>query len=79
MTSCADDKSVIGCGNDLAMLITDMVKSFEAITIWLKKLGLKVNESKQSYAYSIITLNHKSQLEVNGVQVTSKPSFNVLE
>ena len=45
-TTHADDYFIIRINNNLAALITDMEKSLEATTKWLKKSGLKVNESK---------------------------------
>ena len=63
-------------GNDLAMLITDMEKSLEAITKRLKKSGMKVNEGKTELC--LFQRNPKPQISVvvNGVQLTSKPSIN---
>ena len=50
----------------------------EAITKWIKKSGLKVNESKTELC--LFHGNSKPQImvEVNGEQITSKPSINVL-
>ena len=63
-------------GNYLAMLITDMEKSLEANTKWLKKSGMKVNEGKTEPC--LFQRNPKPQISVvvNGVQLTSKPSIN---
>ena len=46
MTNYADDNLIVRWNKCLVELITDMEKSLEAITKWLKKSGLKVNESK---------------------------------
>ena len=45
MTNYADDNFLVYWNKDLTKFIND-IKSFEAITKWLKKSGLKVNESK---------------------------------
>ena len=44
MSNYADDNFIIRINKDLNSLINDMEKSLEAITKWLKKSGLKVNE-----------------------------------
>ena len=64
---------------DLAVLITDMEKSLEAINKWLNKSGMKMNESKSELC--LFHRNPKPQISVvvNGVQMTSKPDINVLE
>ena len=78
MTNYADDNYVIRCNKCIAALINDMQKSLEAITKWLKKSGLKVNESKTE-----MCLFHRNdvapiQITVNNSIIKSKPSMNVL-
>ena len=55
-----------------------MEKSLEAITKWLKKSGLKVNESKTEaclfHRSAEITIN----LNINGSIIRSKKNMNVL-
>ena len=78
MTNYADDNYVIRCNKCIAALINDMQKSLEAITKWLKKSGLKVNESKTE-----MCLFHRNdaapiQITVNNAIIKSKPFMNVL-
>ena len=78
MTNYADDNLIVRWNKCLVELITDMEKSLEAITKWLKKSGLKVNESKTE-----ICLFHRLQqnsvaLTVNGFPIQSKQNMNVL-
>ena len=77
-TTHADDYFIIRINNNLAALITDMEKSLEATTKWLKKSGLKVNESKTE-----VCLFHRSTQELINVKVCndtirSKLNMNVL-
>ena len=78
ITNYADDNYVIRCDKCVVGLINDMEKSLEAITKWLKKSGLKVNESKTE-----ICLFHRNdstpiQININNTIINSKPHINVL-
>ena len=61
MTNYVNDNYVIRCDKYVVGLINDMEKSLEAITKWLKKSGLKVNESKPKYVCSIEMIQPQSK------------------
>ncbi len=74
----ADDTYIPRWNSNLPMLMDDMKKSLEAITKWLKKSGLKVNQEKTE-----LCLFYKNDLapvsiSVSGIDITSKSTINVL-
>ena len=78
MTNYADDNYVIRWNKCLEALITDMEKSLEAITKWLKDSGLIVNTNKTE-----ICLFYRKDIApilimLNGTYITSKPHMKVL-
>ena len=78
MTNYADDNLIVRWNNSLVELITDMEKSLEAITKWLKKSGLKVNESKTEICLFHRLPQNCVTLTVNGFPIQSKQNMNVL-
>ena len=60
------------------MLIVDMEKSLEAITKWLTKSGLKVNDEKTELCLLHRKNQPKTRLAVNAIELQSKGSINVL-
>lgn len=78
MTNHAEDNFLVRWNKCLTKLINDMVKSLEAVVKWLKKSGLKVNESKAE-----VCLFHRStqlniNTQINGTIIQSIASMNVL-
>ena len=78
LTNYADDNFIIRWGKVLSELIVNMEKSLEAITKWLKKSGLKVNDNKTE-----LCLFHKNEqlsvkIKVNGSEIKSLSEMSVL-
>jgi hypothetical protein len=59
LTAFADDKYVQKLNASLSKLIDDMQKSLEAITKWLKKCGLIVNQGKTEACLFVLLLSQK--------------------
>ena len=59
-------------------LVNDIKKVLEAITKWLKKSGLKVNESKTEICLFHRLPQNCVTLTVNGFPIQSKQNMNVL-
>ena len=78
MTNYADDNFIIKSHVSLEQLIIDMKKSLEAITKWLKKSGLKVNDEKTEICLFHRQFQGSVTVEVNGINIKSKPNMNVL-
>ena len=78
MTCFADDINIIRCNKILVNLIIDMQKSLEAITKWLRKSGLKVNDSKTEVCLFYRKDHLPIDIMFNNVTVKSKKSINVL-
>ena len=78
MTNYADDNFIIKSNKVLSRLIIDMEKSLEAITKWLKKSGLKVNEDKTEICLFHRHIQVNCDVNVNGIILHSKTSMNVL-
>ena len=78
MSNYADDNFIIRVNSNLSVLINDMEKSLEAITKWLKKSGLKVNENKTEVCLFHRTLNINITIRVNNSYIKSKKNMNVL-
>ena len=78
MSNYADDNFIIRFNKTISVLINDMEKSLEAITKWLKKSGLKVNENKTEACLFHRTSNIKVTIMVNNSKITSKNNMNVL-
>jgi dsDNA-binding SOS-regulon protein len=77
MTNYADDNYVIRWNKCLTALIADMEKSLEAITKWLKKSGLKVNEEKTELCLFHRMDKDTVQMRISNTIITSKPNINV--
>ena len=78
LTNYADDNFIIRWGKVMSELIVNMEKSLEAITKWLKKSGLKVNDNKTE-----LCLFHKNEqlsvkIKVNGSEIKSLSEMGVL-
>ena len=78
MTLFADDNYIILWNRQLSALITDMKKTIESITKWLRQSGLKVNELKTE-----LCLFHRKdqppvQITVNESIIISKDQIKVL-
>ena len=78
MSNYADDNFIVRWESDLTKLIKDMEKSLEAITKWLKKSGLKVNETKTEVCLFHRSIEAKIHLSVNGSIIESSKSMSVL-
>lgn len=78
MTCFADDANIIRCNRVLENLIIDMQKSLEAITKWLKKSGLKVNENKTELCLFYRKDHLPINIVFNNVTVKSQKTINVL-
>ena len=74
----ADDTYIPKCNSEIRILVDDMEKSLEAITKWLKKSGLKVNQDKTEVCLFYKTDVVPVTLSVEGVQIISKSTINVL-
>ncbi len=74
----ADDSYVTKSNESITELITDMEKTLEAITQWLKQSGVKVNQNKTEaclfYKNDIATIH----LQVGNMREQSKKSINML-
>ena len=78
LTNYVDDNFIIRWGRVMSELIVNMEKSLEAITKWLKKSGLKVNDNKTE-----LCLFHKNEqlsvkIKVNGSEIKSLSEMGVL-
>ena len=78
MTNYADDNFIIKTNKNLTQLIVDLRKSLEAITKWLKKSGLKVNDSKTEVCLFHRTHQVPVSFSLNGVTLHCKNNMNVL-
>ena len=78
MTNYADDHLIVHWNKCLVELISNMEISLEAITKWLKKLGLKVNESKTEICLFHRLPHNSITLTVNSFPLISKQNMNVL-
>ena len=78
LTNFADDNFVIECAIKIVSLIENMQKKLEAITKWLKKSGLRVNENKTEMCLFYRTDCHPISITLNGSVITSKETINVL-
>ena len=78
MTNYADDNLIVRWNKCLVELISNMHKSLEAITKWLKKSGLKVNENKTEICLFHRLPQNCITLTVNGFPLQSKQNMNVL-
>ena len=78
MSNYADDNFIIRWESNLTKLIENMEKSLEAITKWLKKSGLKVNEAKTEVCLFHRSIEAQINLSINGSIIKSSNSMNVL-
>ena len=78
LTNYADDNFIIRWEKVLSKLITSMEKSLEAITKWLKKSGLKVNESKTELCLFHRSSQTKVILKISNNEIKSLDNMNVL-
>ena len=78
MTKFADDNFVIKYNKSMSQLIDDMKKTLEMIIKWLKDSGLKVNDDKTELCMFNRADAPSIQISINGSQITSKLTINVL-
>ena len=78
MTNYANDNFVIKSNKKKATLVKDMKKSLEAITTWLKKSGLKVNDDKDKLCLFHCHYQGNVSVSVNGVTIQCKNNLNIL-
>ena len=76
--SFADDSFNVESNKDKSTLIKDMEKSLEAITKWLKKSGMKVNQEKTELCLFYKNDTAGISLRLHNVLVKSKKEINVL-
>ena len=74
----ADDTYIPRWSADVMILMEDMKKSLEAITKWLKKSGLKVNQEKTELCLFYKNDIAPVTINVAGIEITSKTTINVL-
>ena len=78
LTNFADDNFALVWSDSVPELIIEMQTKLEMVVEWLRKSGLKVNESKTElclfhrFDQPLVTIN------LNGMQITSKKAMNVL-
>jgi hypothetical protein len=78
MTLFADDNYVLCRNTHLPALIHDLVTTMERIIKWLKNSGLKVNDAKTEVCLFSRTDVRPIKLTINGIELTTKKSMNVL-
>ncbi len=78
LSSFADDIYIPRCGGDVVILTNDMEKEIEAITKWLKKSGLKVNDEKTDICLFSKNNHAPLSLKLNNVNIVTKQQINVL-
>ena len=78
MSSFADDNFTIKWNINKNELIKDMENELEVLTKWLKDSGLKVNEDKTEIVLFYRKDSRPITLKLNGTQLVSKNSMNVL-
>ena len=76
--SFADDSYLLKSNKVLPQLIKDMEKSLEAMTKWLKKSGLKVNEAKTEVCFFCKNDTRPVEVMICNSKVTSKSTISVL-
>ena len=79
MLAFADDNFITQIHSSKNSLITNMEKALESITKWMKKSGLKVNESKTELCLFFKRDCTPLTLRIGGAMITSKNTMNVLE
>jgi hypothetical protein len=78
MTKFADDNFVIKFNKFMPQLLNDMKKTLEMIIKWLKDSGLKVNDAKTEMCLFNKTDLAPVSLSINGFEIRSKNTINVL-
>ena len=78
MTNYADDNYIIRWNKCIEALISDMEKSLEAITKWLRDSGLEVNTDKTEVCLYHRTDNVPIQLRISDTVITTKSQMKVL-
>ena len=74
----ADDKFPLASNRDLNILINDFQTKLTNISKWLKDSGLKINEDKTELCLFNRNDHAPISLMLNGTDLTSKSSINVL-
>ena len=78
MTNYADDNYIIRWNKCIEALISDMEKSLEAITKWLRDSGLEENTDKTEVCLYHRTDNVPIQLRISDTVITTKSQMKVL-
>ena len=78
MSNFADDNFIISWSESKVLLVNDMETKLEAITRWLKKSGLIVNETKTELCLFYKKDTHPVEIFLNGTKLHSKKSINAL-
>ena len=78
MSNYADDNFILRIDKNLVKLIMDMKKSLEAVTKWLKKLGLKVDKSETEICLFHRSSEERLNLMVKGIEIKIKSNMNVV-
>ena len=78
MSSFADDNFTLKWNCNKNELIEDMERELETLTKWLRDSGLKVNDGKTEVVLFYRKDCRQINLTLNGTQIVSKSSMNVL-
>ena len=78
MTLFADDNYVVRRNKHLTELPKEMKETLEKIIKWLSESGLKVNDCKTEMCLFYRKETRPVKININGTEITSKNSMNVL-
>ena len=78
MTLFADDNYILKSGGQITVLINQLKSTIEKIIKWLKESGLKVNDGKTEICLFYRKDTPPVKIEINGNEITSSKSINVL-
>ena len=78
MTLFADDNYIVKHGKQISELINQLKTTIEIIIKWLKESGLKVNDDKTEICLFYRKDTPPIKIEINGIEITSLKSINVL-
>ena len=78
ITMFADDNFPLLSNSNLTNLITEFEIKLAHISKWLKDSGLKINENKTELCLFHRNVHANITISLNGINITSKPSMNVL-
>jgi hypothetical protein len=78
MLTFADSTSITRVGENKGALISDMEKSLEVITKWMKQSGLKINEDKTEICLFSRLDVQPVRVNINNKFVNTSDTINVL-